>query len=55
MTADCEPTWLIGLVLPDRTPTLDDLRRAELDDLHDQGAGPKALRTAHTIDPGSYL
>lgn len=31
------------------------LRLQELHDLQDQGAGPYALRTAHTIPTGSYL
>lgn len=52
---DCDPTWTAGHQFSGRTPTPADLRRAELSDLHDQGAGPAALRTAHTIPTGHYL
>jgi hypothetical protein len=59
----CEPTWDPepddedddGPWCNTRTPTQHDLRRAELADLHDQGAGPYALRTATTVPTGSYL
>ncbi len=51
----CDPTWTIAHQPSSRTPTPADLRRAELSDLHDQGARPYALRTAHTIPVGHYL
>lgn len=53
--ADCEPAWLPAQHPGDRTPTRADLRRAELSDLHDQGAGPYALRTARTVPTRHYL
>ncbi|KMS79085.1 hypothetical protein ACH49_13595 [Streptomyces leeuwenhoekii] len=39
----------------DHHPSPADMRRAELRDLRNQHAGPRALRTAHTIPTGSYL
>ena len=52
--AVCDPGWTSHHP-GDRTPTPADLRRAELGDLHDQGAGAYALRTAHTVPTGHYL
>jgi hypothetical protein len=52
--AVCDPGWT-SLRPGDRTPTPADLRRAELGDLHDQGAGAYALRNAHTVPTGRYL
>ncbi|NEY33056.1 hypothetical protein GTU99_12790 [Streptomyces sp. PRKS01-65] len=40
---------------PTDHPSPADMRRAELRDLRNQRAGPRALRTAHTIPTGSYL
>lgn len=37
------------------TPTPTDLRQHEIRDCRGQHAGPIALRTATTIDPGRYL
>lgn len=39
----------------DHTPTPFDLRQHEMRDLQAQGAGPHALRTAHTVPTGEYL
>ena len=39
----------------DHTPTRFDLRQAEIRDLKNQGPGPKALWTAHTINAPEYL
>lgn len=55
LALDCQPTWRDAYTPSDRTPTADDLRRAELHDLRDQGAGLAALYTARTIPTGSYL
>lgn len=53
--ADCDPTWSLRYQPSDRTPTAEDLRRAELADLDDQGALHSDLRHADTIPAGSYL
>lgn len=48
---DCEPDWTdpSDHQPGDRTPTRFDCRQHELRDLHNQHAGPHALRTAHTV------
>lgn len=54
---DCAPDWPESPDTQpgDRTPSRFALRQDEMRDLRDQRAGPVALRTAHTIDVGSYL
>ena len=53
---DCTPDWTaVEPPAGDHTPSRFDLRQDEIHDLRDQGAGPLALWTAHTIDVGSYL
>lgn len=52
---DCDPDQTDDWEPSDRTPTRFDLRQAEIRDMRDQGPGPKALWTAHTIPTGSYL
>lgn len=54
---DCEPDWTHphGDQPGEHAPTPFDCRQHEMRDLHNQGAGPAALWTAHTIDPGRYL
>ena len=53
---DCTPDWPATDQPPgDHAPSPFDLRQHEMRDLRDQRAGPVALRTAHTIDVGSYL
>lgn len=55
LALDCDPTWTTDYQPTDRTPTPVDLRQAEIRDMRDQGPGPRALWTAHTIPVGSYL
>lgn len=53
---DCTPDW--DEPEPedgDRTPSQYHVRQQEMYDLHNQGAGPYALRTAHDVPTGSYL
>lgn len=50
---DCNPAWTDEPA--DRTPSRFDCRQHELRDLHNQHAGPHAIRTAQTVPTGSYL
>lgn len=54
---DCAPDWPepVDQQPDDHTPARFDQRQQEMRDLRDQGAGPVALWTAHTIDVGRYL
>jgi hypothetical protein len=66
MTADCGEDWTPPTTPAERlraglrpnwsdTPGPYELREAELADLHNQGAGPAALRRAHNVPTGRYL
>lgn len=50
---DCDPAWTDEPA--DHQPTRFDCRQHEMRDLHNQHAGPHALRTAHTVPTQEYL